>query len=283
MTIPKSAKKARRSDPGITVVSPCTQVSGPQAGLQSSSCNDNFTLPDLLAAAAVVSERDMSSYEGPVASRCKTASPKTSLSHAQDRSHELSSQDTSSSTDQNLSPVGPCLDFIPVPEDERLNMSHAATDIVTIREGLKQELAVARQDIQRLLSFVERGERVLSGLEGLLAASELHTVTSSHLEFQPTLATSTSPPASSSPEQGSLDGPMDCSPPQSETMICTRLPHRFNRCDDGQEHEQDHPSQTLITSVKQTDGSKPEPLSVPLRNLPRRTEAKMYKSVWEVS
>jgi len=49
--------------------------------------------------------------------------------------------------------------------------SLASSDILAIRNGLRQELERTKESMSRMQAYVDRGERVLSGLEGLLAAS----------------------------------------------------------------------------------------------------------------
>lgn len=49
--------------------------------------------------------------------------------------------------------------------------SLASSDIFAIRNGLRQELDRTKDSMARMQAYVDRGERVLAGLEGLLAAS----------------------------------------------------------------------------------------------------------------
>ncbi|KAH9807724.1 hypothetical protein DFH28DRAFT_912920 [Melampsora americana] len=141
-----------------------------------SSSKVNLTLPALAAAAAAISERDSEDGELVGVSSSATATPEESylqpgnILHRMDWDSSLSprSKDTSEIISVSCAPM--------------MMSSLAATDIISIRDSLKQEIGDAKLEMQRLHNIIERGERVLSGLEGLLAASESRAVDSLHSE-----------------------------------------------------------------------------------------------------
>lgn len=218
-----------------------------------SSSNVNLTLPALAAAAAAISERDSEDGELMAVSSSASTTPGESCIQPENSSHRMD-------WDSSLSPSSKDPpEIMLVPREPMIMPSLAATDITSIRDSLKQELGDAKLEMQRLHSIIERGERVLSGLEGLLAASESRAVDSLHSGDQHTAITS-----SNSPKE-TLKGPL--------------------RAHDTQILERRSVTTDLSASDHQSDIRTSCAVSVPLRYLTNRdaVRSKHTKKIWEVN